>query len=144
MGIGLSSLLKVNLTAFSVMSFVLSVGFVVEYAVHITHRFLMAPSNLESAVSRVEHAMSFLFIPTFMSFVSSTIGVVCLGFTKFEFNTVFFFRPLLIVMFITYFCGCYVLPLLLSLMDFDSLKLGEKEVSNNNEEVSKDEEDNEE
>jgi len=123
--IGLSSLLNVNLTAFSVMSFVLSVGFVVEYAVHITHRFLMAPSNLDSAASRVEYAMSFLFVPTFMSFVSSTIGVGFLGFTKFEFNKVFFFRPLLIVMFITYFCGCYVLPLLLTLMNFDFLKLGD-------------------
>merc|ERR1712151_924632 len=92
-------------------------------------RFLMAPSNFDSAVSRVEHAMSFLFIPTFMSFVSSTIGVFCLGFTKFEFNTVFFFRPLMIVMFVTYFCGCYVLPVFLTLMDFDALKLGDS-VSN--------------
>merc|ERR1712025_1212861 len=107
------------------MSFVLSVGFVVEYAVHIVHRFLTAPSNIDSAVARVEYAMSFLFIPTFMSFVSSTIGVFCLGFTKFEFNTVFFFRPLMIVMFITYFCGCYVLPVFLTLMDFDFLKLGD-------------------
>merc|ERR1739848_816773 len=79
----------------------------------------------DTAVSRVEHAMQFLFIPTFMSFVSSTIGVFCLGFTKFEFNTVFFFRPLMIVMFITYFCGCYVLPVFLTLMDFDVLKLGD-------------------
>lgn len=137
--IGLSSLLKVNLTAFSVMSFVLSVGFVVEYAVHITHRFLMAPSNLKSAVSRVEHSMSFLFIPTFMSFVSSTIGVVCLGFTKFEFNTVFFFRPLLIVMFITYFCGCYVLPVFLTLMDFDILKLGDSVSIDEREVIDKEE-----
>merc|ERR1712025_1067346 len=107
------------------MSFVLSVGFVVEYAVHIVHRFLTAPSNIDSAVARVEYAMSFLFIPTFMSFVSSTWGVVCLGFTKFEFNTVFFFRPLMIVMFITYFCGCYVLPVFLTFMNFDVLKLGD-------------------
>jgi len=140
--IGLSSLLKVNLTAFSVMSFVLSVGFVVEYAVHIVHRFLMAPSNLDSAVSRVEYAMSFLFIPTFMSFVSSTIGVFCLGFTKFEFNTVFFFRPLMIVMFITYFCGCYVLPVFLTFMDFNVLKLGDP-MSNNDKDRNVEEEDEE-
>merc|ERR1712025_462889 len=121
------------------MSFVLSVGFVVEYAVHIVHRFLTAPSNMDSAVSRVEYAMSFLFIPTFMSFVSSTIGVVCPGFTKFEFNTVFFFRPLLIVMFITYFCGCYVSPVFLTLMDFDILKLGDSVSIDEREVIDKEE-----
>jgi len=50
--------------------------------------------------------MSFLTLPTFMSFVSSTIGVACLAGTEFEFTQVFYFRPLIIVMFITYFFGC--------------------------------------
>lgn len=106
---GLSVLAGVNLTGFSNMSMVLSVGFSVEYSVHVVSRWLRADPALEG-IERVEHTMSFLFLPTFMSFVSSLIGVVCLAFTEFEFNEVFFFRPLILVMPITYFFGCWWLP----------------------------------
>jgi predicted RND superfamily exporter protein len=122
--IGLSVLAGVNLTAFSDMSFVLSVGFAVEYAVHVVHRVIKAPMHLVSAFERVEHTMSFLALPTFMSFVSSTIGVVCLAFTNFDFNTVFFFRPLIITMAVTYFYGCWLLPVFLCGLNFECLKLG--------------------
>jgi hypothetical protein len=92
--VGLSVLADVSLTGFSNMSFVLSVGFAVEYSVHIVQRWLRADLSHQSGIDRVKHTMSFLMLPTFMSFVSSTIGVVCLAFTEFEFNQVFFFRPL--------------------------------------------------
>lgn len=59
-----------------------------------------------------------------MSWISSTIGVVSLAFTDFEFNKVFFFRPLIIVMMVTYFIGCYFLPALLVYLDFDICRLG--------------------
>jgi hypothetical protein len=121
---GLSALFDVSFTGFSTMSFVLSVGFAVEYSVHIVARWLRAPASLENSLDRVEYTMSFLFLPTFMSFVSSTIGVACLAFTDFEFNHVFFFRPLIIVMFVTYFYGCWWLPVCLVLLDFDQVKLG--------------------
>jgi hypothetical protein len=91
--IGLSILAGVNLTGFSNMSFVLSVGFAVEYSVHIVARWLRADTHYVG-IERVRYTMSFLLIPTLMSFVSSTIGVLCLAFTQFEFNQVFFFRPL--------------------------------------------------
>ena len=84
--IGLSILANVNLTGFSNMSFVLSVGFSVEYSVHIVARWLRAGMEKTTSLERVKHTMSFLMLPTFMSFVSSTIGVVCLAFTEFEFN----------------------------------------------------------
>jgi predicted RND superfamily exporter protein len=92
--VGLSVLADVSLTGFSNMSFVLSVGFAVEYSVHIVQRWLRADLSHESGLDRVKYTMSFLMLPTFMSFVSSTIGVLCLAFTDFEFNQVFFFRPL--------------------------------------------------
>lgn len=122
--IGLSILAGVNITGFSIMSFVLSVGFVVEYAVHIVSRWLHAPLTLEKPADRVHYAMSFLMLPTFMSFISSTIGVACLAFTEFEFTQVFYFRPLIIVMFVTYYIGCWWLPAFLTLLDFEFLKLG--------------------
>jgi len=122
--VGLSALAGVNLTGFSNMSFVLSVGFAVEYSVHIVSRFMRADDHYVSSLERVEHTMSFLTLPTFMSFVSSTIGVVCLAFTEFEFNQVFFFRPLIIVMFVSYWFGCWFLPVFLCYLDFDIVKMG--------------------
>jgi predicted RND superfamily exporter protein len=122
--IGLSALADVSLTGFSNMSFVLSVGFAVEYSVHIVARWIRADNNMTTSLERVKHTMSFLMLPTFMSWVSSTIGVVCLAFTDFEFNRVFFFRPLLIVMMVTYFIGCYSLPAFLTYLDFEVCRLG--------------------
>jgi predicted RND superfamily exporter protein len=79
---GLSALFDVSFTGFSIMSFVLSVGFAVEYSVHIVAHWLLASASFKTSLERVEHAMEFLFLPTFMSFVSSTIGVACLAFTE--------------------------------------------------------------
>jgi len=130
---GLSILVGVNLTGFSNMSIVLSVGFSVEYSVHILQRWLRADPHL-TGTARVDHTMSFLMLPTFMSFVSSLIGVACLAFTEFEFNEVFFFRPLLLVVTITYFFGCWVLPVMLCYINFDSLRMG-KDSENENAEA---------
>lgn len=127
--IGFSVIADVNFTAFSNMSFVLSVGFAVEYSVHIVHGFLSAPSNIEGAKARVEHAMSFLCIPLTLSFISSTVGICCLAFTDFKFNEVYFFRPLIIVMMVTYFNGCWFLPSLLTALEFDCLNLGKSSES---------------
>jgi Patched family len=119
---GLSILAGVSLTAFSIMSFVLSTAFAVEYCVHIIAKWLR--SDRGTALERVEHTMSFLMLPTFMSFGSSAIGVLCLAMTDFEFNTRFFFRPLIITVFVTYFFGCWALPCFLSILDFEFVKLG--------------------
>lgn len=124
---GLSVLFDVSFTGFSTMSFVLSVGFAVEYSVHVVARWLRARASLKTSLERVEDAMEFLFLPTFMAFASSTIGVACLAFTDFEFNQVFFFRPLITVMFVTYFFGCWWLPVFLVVLDFDVVKFGDEQ-----------------
>lgn len=121
--VGVSILAGVSLTGFSNMSFVLSVGFSVEYSVHVVSRWLRADLDIKG-IDRVKHTMSFLMLPTFMSFVSSTIGVACLAFTEFSFNQVFFFRPLITVMMVTYFYGIWWLPAALCLVDIDAVKLG--------------------
>jgi len=122
--IGISILVGVSLTAFSNMSFVLSIGFAVEYSVHVVHRFLSAPNSLQSAHDRVVHTMKFLTMPLTLSFFSSAIGIICLAFTKFKFNEVYFFRPLITVVVVTYFIGTWFLPILLTKLDFDILKVG--------------------
>ncbi|CAB9518817.1 Protein patched homolog 1 [Seminavis robusta] len=122
--IGLSILAGVSITGFSIMSFVLSVGFSVEYAVHVVSRWLHAPNSIQSASDRVDYAMAFLTLPTFMSFMSSCIGVATLSQTEFSFTQVFYFRPLIIVMPVTYYFGCWWLPAFLSILDFEFVKLG--------------------
>lgn len=57
--VGLSILSGVNLTGFSNMSFVLSVGFSVEYSVHIIMRWMLADSSHVSSLDRVRYAMEF-------------------------------------------------------------------------------------
>jgi predicted RND superfamily exporter protein len=106
------------------MAFVLSVGFAVEYSVHIVARFLKADIRLETGLDRVKYTMSCLMLPTVMSFGASLIGVICLAFTKFEFNFTFFFKPLIILMFVTYFYGCWWLPAMLTLVNWDIVKFG--------------------
>lgn len=127
--VGYSILSGVSLTGFSNMAFILSVGFAVEYSVHIVSRWMRATMSLKNSLDRVHHTMSFLMLPTFMSFVSSTIGVVCLAFTDFDFNIQFFFRPLMIVMIMSYWFGCWFLPVLLVYVDFDFVKLGKPAIA---------------
>lgn len=124
--IGISLLLSVNLTAFSMMSFVLSVAFTTEYSVHIIHRFLSAPTDIDSAVERVQYTMQFLTQPLTLAFLSSTIGVICLAFTDFAFNERFFFRPLMVVMLSTFYMGAIFLPVVLTKLNFGFLKVGHK------------------
>jgi len=94
------------------------------YSVHVVQRFLSAPSTIKSSAERVEYTMKFLTQPLTLSFLSSTAGVACLSFTDFAFSERFFFRPLMIVMVITYFIGTFFLPILLTKLDFEFLKVG--------------------
>lgn len=132
--VGLSNLANVNLTGFSYMSYVLSIGFSVEYSVHIVNSWLRANMKYETSVERVESAMSGLFLPMFLAFLSSTIGIVCIAFSEFRFTKVFFFRPLIIMQPVTYFFGCWFLPVLLTFLDSDIFKLGEAAIEEEAEE----------
>eukprot|EP00933_Yihiella_yeosuensis_P057651 TRINITY_DN5761_c0_g1_i4.p1 TRINITY_DN5761_c0_g1~~TRINITY_DN5761_c0_g1_i4.p1 ORF type:complete len:1207 (-),score=263.33 TRINITY_DN5761_c0_g1_i4:401-4021(-) len=110
---GISTLADIKLSVFSIMSYLTSIGFAVEYSVHIVHRFLRAPAACDSASQRVDYAMEFLFLPTFMGSSASIAGILCMGFAKAQFVLKYFFAPLLVVMFVTYFYGCVFLPTIL-------------------------------
>jgi hypothetical protein len=122
--VGFSILLDVNLTGFSNMAFVLSVGFAVEYSVQIFSRWMRADMSHLTSLDRAEHTMSFLMLPTFVSFISSTIRVVCLAFSPHVLSRVNFFRPTILVMCMSYWYGYWFLPVLLSHLDFDMVKMG--------------------
>jgi len=113
---GWMALAKVELSAFSAMAILFASGFAIEYAVHIVHHFL--ESQADTAVERMDYAMTFLFNPTCMAAASSFASVMILCFSDFRFVTKFFFTPLIMVVVITYFYGAMALPCALSFMGF--------------------------
>lgn len=122
--LGISSLLGVNLSAFSLMSYLMAVGFAVEFSVHIVHRFLVAPSELTDPNDRILFTMEMLSMPTILAFASSFIGIMCMAFTDIKFIVVYFFTPLILVVCITFFYGAFFLPVLLTTFRCDFLNLG--------------------
>jgi hypothetical protein len=114
---GFSSLSQVKLCGFSAMACIMSAGFAVEYSVHVVHRFMeLQPtsSNLNNTdpLERVLKAMDGLFIPTTMAFLASTVGILFLLGSDFTFVRMYFFTPLITVLFVTYFFGVFSLPVL--------------------------------
>jgi hypothetical protein len=51
--------------------------------------------------------------------------VICLAFTGFDLSPVYFFRSTMLVMLLSYWYGCWFLPVLLSYLDFDVVKMGQ-------------------
>lgn len=121
--VGIASLAGVKLCGFSAMSYVMAVGFAVEYSVHVTHRYLVSPAGIATASERIDYAMAMLFRPTLMAFISSAVGIFMLAASTFVFVQVYFFYPLLIVLFVTYFHGVFTLPAMLQLIDHESMRL---------------------
>jgi len=122
--LGISSAFDVNLSAFSLISYLMSVGFAVEFSVHIVHRWLVAPAELTEAEKRVLYTMEMLSLPTMLAFVSSFVGILCMAFTDVKFIVVYFFVPLILVVCITFFYGAFFLPVILCHMKCDFFNLG--------------------
>mmetsp|Transcript_28612 Transcript_28612/g.39036 ORF Transcript_28612/g.39036 Transcript_28612/m.39036 type:complete len:232 (+) Transcript_28612:134-829(+) len=70
----------------------------------------------KSSQDCVVEAMEILARPTTMAFTSSAISTGLLGAAEPEFIKLYFFAPLFICVFFTYFNACYLLPILLSWM----------------------------
>merc|ERR1711982_24370 len=96
---------------FTALSCAMSIGLVVEYSVHVIHRFLEAPQ--EMTASRMQHAMEWLFSPIAMAFFTSAVSILMMAFSKFQFVRLYFFAPLAFAVSITYFFGSFSLPCLL-------------------------------
>jgi hypothetical protein len=62
--VGISILCGVSLTGFSNMSFVLSVGFAVEYSVHIVARFLRADMAHKTGLDRIKYTSTLSLLLT--------------------------------------------------------------------------------
>jgi len=114
--VGFCGLAGIQLSGFTAISCVMSTGLAVEYSVHVTHRFLVAPPG--TAAARIQHAMEWLFSPSAMAFLTSAVSVLMMAFSEFRFVRLYFFAPLACAVITSYFFGGFTLPCLLGLMDF--------------------------
>jgi hypothetical protein len=114
--VGLCALGKIQISGFTAISCVVSTGLAVEYAVHITHRFLLSPQG--SGKERIDASMQWLFTPNALAFLTSMVGVLMMALSKFKFVRIQFFEPLCCAVGISYFFGGIALPCLLGCMSF--------------------------
>merc|ERR1719265_142568 len=113
--VGFCGLAGIQLSGFTAISCVMSTGLAVEYSVHVTHRFLEAPAG--TAVSRIHHAMEWLFSPSAMAFLTSAVSVLMMAFSEFRFVRLYFFAPLACAVLASFFFGAFSLPCVLGLLE---------------------------
>lgn len=109
--VGFMGWLEVELSGLTAMASLMTVGFASEFAVHITHKFLLA-SELDAA-ERAKRTMADLFLPTLLAFLSTLCGILLLLASDFGFVKNYVFKPLIVCILVTYFYGVWTLPVLL-------------------------------
>jgi len=114
--VGFMGWLDVPLSGLTAMSSLMTVGFASEFAVHITHGFLV--STEDTAAGRIKATMEKLFLPTLLAFLSTLIGIMLLVASDFGFVTNYVFKPLIVCIVVTYLYGVWTLPVLLQCLDF--------------------------
>jgi hypothetical protein len=119
---GVSSLAGVPFSVLSLTGYLTAIGFSVEFAVHITHRFMTAPQG--PAGQRVEHAMELLSFPMGCGFIASAAGLLCMLSSEVQMVRRIFFIPLITVQVVTFFLGTCFLPSLLHMMPCWCLSVG--------------------
>lgn len=122
--VGVTLLLGVKLSGFSIMSYLMCIGFAVEFTVHTVHGFMLVPPEIVQRKESVLHVTSSLFMSFFLAFLSSFIGVASMGFSSVQFVRQYFFTPLVLVVVLTYYFGCIVLPCVLTYLDSFCLRRG--------------------
>jgi len=113
--VGFCGLAGIQLSGFTAISCVMSTGLAVEYSVHVTHRFLVAPPG--TAAARIHHAMEWLFSPSAMAFLTSAVSVLMMAFSEFRFVRLYFFAPLACAVLTSYIFGAFTLPCFLGLLN---------------------------
>jgi hypothetical protein len=134
--VGVCSALGVKVCGLSAMSYLLAIAFSVEYAVHMTYRFILAPEQL-SAQERAVSAVRTLFKPTFMSFTSSIVGISLQALSPYAFVITYFFMPIFVVQLATAFNGLVLLPVLLQHLSCIGLQGASASGDNQNQKVVK-------
>lgn len=100
-----------ELSAITSVQIILSVGFCVDFTIHISHAFMSATGKNRNY--RVVAAMEKVGVPILNGAITSILGILMLGFAKsYVFQS--FFKTMLLVMLLGLFHSVMLLPVLLS------------------------------
>lgn len=120
---GITSLAGSTFTVLVLTSTLTAIGFSVEFAVHIVHRWLTAPQHLTKA-DRVNYAMELLSLPMGCGCAASVAGLLCMLATENHLVRESFFLPLILVQVVTFFFGTWFLPSVLYFVPDSCLRVG--------------------
>eukprot|EP00051_Salpingoeca_urceolata_P002049 m.46499 g.46499 ORF g.46499 m.46499 type:complete len:867 (+) comp11864_c0_seq1:209-2809(+) len=95
--------------------FIMSVGFSVDYSVHVGHAYMVESGT---AVQRAEKALYLMAKPVLLGGLSTVVGVVALVFTPAETYRVFFYTAVAVVI-LGLLHGLVLLPVVLSCLPLD-------------------------
>mmetsp|Transcript_77815 Transcript_77815/g.220541 ORF Transcript_77815/g.220541 Transcript_77815/m.220541 type:complete len:1225 (+) Transcript_77815:141-3815(+) len=121
---GISTLAGSAFTVLLLTSVLTAIGFSVEFAVHIVHRFLTAPQDRESPIERVNYAMELLSLPMGCGCAASLVGLLCMLSSESNLVREVFFLPLILVQVVTFFFGTLFLPVVLTCVPCSCLRIG--------------------
>jgi len=131
---GITTLAGSSFTILLLTSVLTAIGFSVEFAVHIVHRFLTAPRSCESSIDRVNFAMELLSLPMGCGCAASVVGLMCMLSTDSILVRKVFFLPLILVQVVTFFFGTLFLPSVLAFIPCACLQIGPDEQETTKEE----------
>jgi hypothetical protein len=121
---GITTLAGSSFTVLLLTSVLTAIGFSVEFAVHIMHRFLTAPQSYEKSIDRVNYAMDLLSLPMGCGFSASVVGLMCMLATDSNLVREVFFLPLILVQVVTFIFGTLFLPSVLAFIPCSCLQIG--------------------
>merc|ERR1712166_1093557 len=115
--VGSIVLLDLRLNAFSLVNVVVSIGFAVEYMVHLTHSFMVATGTREE---RVKEALTQIGAATFAGSLTAFLAILPLLFSSVPLFKDYYFATFALASAVGLFNGMAVWPVILSLVGPDS------------------------
>merc|ERR1711865_825621 len=115
--VGSIVLLDLRLNAFSLVNVVVSIGFAVEYMVHLTHSFMVATGTKEE---RVKTALTQIGAATFAGSFTAFLAILPLLFSSVPLFKDYYFATFALASAVGLFNGMAVWPAILSLVGPDS------------------------
>jgi len=108
---GFLGVVGIKLSAIPAVSLIMTVGVAVEFTAHIILAFVVAKGTQDD---RMAEALDHMFVPIVNGFFSTFLGVMMMGFSKFNFIFLYFFVLYFIIIGVGMFIGIVFLPVFLA------------------------------
>ena len=117
--VGFMSLWDVTLDSVSMINLIMCIGFSVDFAAHISYHYVI--TQADSPNERARQAIGYLGLAIIQGFLSTVLAVLALASSDtYIFRT--FFKLVFLVMVFGFFHAMFLLPVLLSTLNFDKCK----------------------